>query len=170
VTQTIRQRATGDQSAWASICILLRHIWPGHILRSRVGLGARVALGMRALTVSIALFAVLGVGHVLPAFHFALVAHRVCAEHGELLHESAAAAEPSRPSNDVSFVAREVPSHEHEHCGVLALPSSLALPASFGAVFCRITNDDAASAASRPLLAHVGIDLLSYAPKLAPPA
>jgi hypothetical protein len=128
-----------------------------------------VAAGLRALAVSLALFAVLGVGHVLPAFHFALVAHRVCAEHGELLHGSEALAKPSAPESDVSLVAREIGGHDHEHCGVLALPSTLAVPASFAAVFCRIPNDDAAAAASRARVAHVGIDLLSYAPKLAPP-
>ena len=43
---------------------------------------------LRAGAASIALFALVGVGHILPAFHFALVAHRVCAEHGELIHEA----------------------------------------------------------------------------------
>jgi hypothetical protein len=148
VTQTLRQ--------WSAWC--------------RVALAFHVARMVRASATGLALFALLGVGHVLPAFHFALVAHRVCAEHGELVHESATAVEPSTPTSDVALVAGEAASHEHEHCGVLALPGSFALPASPAAPFDFVSGEDAIDAPGRALAAHVGIDLLSLAPKLPPPA
>lgn len=137
---------------------------------SAVGLPGPARL--RAAFASIALFALLGIGHVLPALHFALVAHRICAEHGELLHEAAPA-----PSVDLGsrssvpeLAAGQHAAHEHDHCGVLALPGS------FGAAPCAAWREPSApsesvacaSSGERP--AHVGIALLLRAPKLAPPA
>jgi hypothetical protein len=131
---------------------------------------SRAARALRVASASIALFALLGIGHILPAFHFALVAHRVCSEHGELLHEAAPPARAAARSRDVSLVAGEEAAHEHEHCGVLALPGSLAVPVSSAATFELVSSDAAAGSPGRASSAHVGIALLSYAPKLAPPA
>ncbi len=142
---------------------------------------------LRCSAVSIALFVLLGIGHVLPALHFALVAHRVCAEHGELLHEAplqAAAgqgvaghgalrsSQPSAPAPaEVSLVASGgTGAHDHEHCGVLALPGSLGAPEALTSAACLLPAGWAASLPGHERAAHVYIALLAYAPKLAPPA
>jgi hypothetical protein len=131
---------------------------------------------LRAGAASIALFALVGVGHVLPAFHFALVAHRVCAEHGELIHEGGserAKAERSlkaaAPEEGASVLQRSATVHEHEHCGVSAAPLTPGVaPRARADAFTLIARElDAAT--GRAAEAHVGIQLLAYAPKLAPP-
>ena len=122
---------------------------------------------LRRCAASIALFALLGVGHVLPALHFALVVHRVCAAHGELLHLAPTAEAPSR-SGDVSLIPRAV--SEHEQCGVLAMPGLPALPASAPEIARPTHTAQSWVVLGRALTAHVGIDVLSYAPKRAPPA
>ena len=130
-------------------------------------------IGRRSAAAFIALFALLGVGHVLPALHFSLVAHRICVEHGELLHQlrheagSAPAAE-SR-SSELELVPGQHAGHEHEHCGVLALPGSAGLPPS--ASWRERPEDEASLPAGvgGERTAHGGIALLRYAPKLAPP-
>jgi hypothetical protein len=123
---------------------------------------------LRASAASLTLFVLVGVGQVLPIFHFALVAHSVCAEHGELVHEAAPSA-PVPRSEVPALVAGGEVGHQHEHCGVLALTRSLAIPA-----FAPSQASPPASWAALPVAgagrsAHVGIALLSYAPKLAPP-
>jgi hypothetical protein len=124
---------------------------------------------LRLGALSLALFAAVGVAQILPALHFALVVHRVCAEHGELLHESAPVARQVAPAETSSVVARDGVSHEHEHCGVLAASESSAalVPAAS-----HVTAPSAAGASvglGRARAAHVRIALLAYAPKLAPP-
>jgi hypothetical protein len=141
---------------------------------------------------SIALFALLGVGHVLPVLHFALVAHCICAEHGELLHEEllheaapvrwarADAQEASPPSVPEPFfssarahqsvIAGHYAQHEHDHCGVLALSGSFGVAHSAAWREPSAPSASLASASLRERPAHVGIALLLRAPKLAPPA
>jgi len=131
--------------------------------------GLRGLAWLRATAASFALFALLGVGHVLPALHFALVAHRICAQHGELLHEAEPASAAESRSSVRELVVGQHAEHEHEHCGVLALPGSFALPPSAtGRAPCP-AGEPIASAEHGKLAAHVGIALLLYAPKLAPP-
>ena len=123
----------------------------------------------RSAAACIALFALLGVGHVLPALHFSLVAHRICAEHGELLHGAASAPAAASRSSELQLVTDQHAGHEHEHCGVLALPGSTGLPPS---AFWREPPEVEVSLAVGVVgerTAHVGIALLRYAPKLAPP-
>jgi hypothetical protein len=127
----------------------------------------RRSTALRLCAASIALFALIGVGHVLPAFHFALVVHRVCAAHGELLHLAPTAQAPSH-SGDVSLIQRAV--NQHERCGVLAMPGLPALPASAPEVARAADTAESRIVLGRALAAHVGIDVLSYAPKRAPPA
>jgi len=137
---------------------------------------------LRALAVAVCLL--LGVGHVLPALHFAFVAHRVCAEHGELLHSSGAAELASAhgaragsaregsatPAHPASIFAGNGAAHEHKHCDALALPGSV------GAAVATRTSASVLPAAWEAHLpgqaraAHVDVALLLYAPKLAPPA
>ena len=123
---------------------------------------------LRLGAVSLVLFAALGVSQVLPALHFALVVHRVCAEHGELVHESASVAPEVAPA-EAAIVARDGVSHEHEHCGVLATPGSFAVlvPAAAQAAAPGATELEVGFGCARA--AHVRIALLDYAPKLAPP-
>jgi len=116
-------------------------------------------------------------------FHFALVAHRICAEHGELLHE--AAPEPSAEAGSRSdvpelvllsarapqpVVAGRHAGHEHDHCGVLALPGSFGTAPSAAWREPSAPSESVACASPGARPAHVGIALLLRAPKLAPPA
>lgn len=137
---------------------------------------------LRSSAVAIALFVLLGIGHVLPALHFALVAHRVCAEHGELLHDASPrdatvqrALRSSRPSAPTTLgvllvAAGGADRHEHEHCGVLALPGSLGAPEALPSAACRLPAVRTTSLPGHERAAYAYIALLSYAPKLAPPA
>jgi hypothetical protein len=123
---------------------------------------------LRLGAVSLAVFAWLGVAQLAPALHFALVVHRVCAEHGELLHEAAAPARAAAPAKAGVSAGNDV-GHEHEHCGVLATTGSLAQLAAPSAK--PAPGASARAAALRGArTAHVRIALLSFAPKLAPPA
>ena len=131
--------------------------------------GPRGLEWLRAAAASVALFALLGVGHVLPALHFALIAHRICAEHGELVHELAAAPAVASRSSVPEVAVGERSAHEHEHCGVLALTSSSAPPLSEAASLPARDGEPSGSDVPAALSAHVGIELLLYAPKLAPP-
>ena len=123
---------------------------------------------LRLGAVSLVLFAALGVAQVLPALHFALVVHRVCAEHGELVHEPASVAREAAPV-EASVVARDGVSHEHEHCEVLAAPGSFAalVPAAAEAAAPGALSFSVGFGRARA--AHMRIALLAYAPKLAPP-
>jgi hypothetical protein len=127
----------------------------------------------------------LGVGHVLPALHFAFVAHRVCAEHGELLHSgdlpssdlptgrlySEDGAEPSSEDN----VAQDGidpgggAGHEHEHCDTPALPGSTVAVLAGRDVAHLLPAAWASRLSAQARAAHVDVALLLYAPKLAPP-
>lgn len=133
-------------------------------------IGRRGLEWLRATAASVALFALLGVGHLLPALHFALVAHRICAEHGELVHEAAPAPVVAERSSGPELVVGEHAAHEHEHCGVLALSGSPAVALSATGRELRSAGEPIASDRHGELCAHVGIALLLYAPKLAPPA
>ncbi len=124
---------------------------------------------LRLCAASLALFALVGIGQLLPAFHFALVAHTLCPEHGELLHESAAPVRTAFPGVP-SALAGSGGAHEHEHCGVLALPGTFASPAA-AAPGCELAPAPSLVAIpGRWRAAHVHTALLSYAPKLPPPA
>lgn len=142
---------------------------------------ARTTSRSRALTLlAWLLCALLGPGPALPALHFALVAHRVCVEHGVLEHVDADAGLASRESpelysTDASRAPRvasgsaDMDSHGHDACGVAGVASSVAfLPAARVAVAAQ--HFHAPPAPSGAERAHQGIALLSYAPKLAPPA
>jgi hypothetical protein len=116
---------------------------------------------------SLVLFLMVGVGHVLPAFHFARVAHRICGEHGELVHEVAATSAPPREADGPALVATDG-GHEHEHCGVAAVTGSgVAIAASTSSVAMSLESVELGPGSEH--CAHVGIALLAYAPKLAPP-
>jgi hypothetical protein len=127
---------------------------------------------LRVAATSIALFALLGIGHVLPALHFALVAHRICAEHGELLHDAAPepSAEAASRSSVPELAAGQHAGHEHDHCGVLALPGSFGAAPSAAWREPSAPSEPVADASAGERPAHVGIALLMRAPKLAPPA
>lgn len=140
-------------------------------------------MSFRLAAASIALFAMLGIGHVLPALHFALVAHRICAEHGELLHEAApqppAESRSSTPEESSwgsaraaqpAVVAGGHAGHEHDHCGVLALPDSFGTAPSAAWREPVAPGEPVACASPGERPAHVGIALLLRAPKRAPPA
>jgi hypothetical protein len=126
---------------------------------------------LRATAASLTLFVLVGIGQVLPVFHFALVAHSVCAEHGELVHEAAPRAQgpQSETPDGPALVAGGDVGHQHEHCGVLALARALAIPAAARPEPPPPTSWAELQVAGAERSAHVGIALLSYAPKLAPP-
>jgi hypothetical protein len=118
----------------------------------------------------LALFLLVGLQQVLPALHFTLVAHRLCADHGELLHEAGGDERlPLASSPEVALVSADAAGHEHEHCGVLALPPSLAALEKVGGAVALLPAPWALCLPDTERAAHVDIALLSYAPKLAPP-
>jgi hypothetical protein len=135
-------------------------------------LAAQPTTRSRSLAAWVALVVLLGVGHVLPALHFLFVAHHLCAEHGELVDaatESVGRAREKAP-NQASVDAGSADGHSHEHCGVLAVVAAPALPVASSSVTQRLPAAEAVSVAAGARAAHVGIQLLLYAPKLAPPA
>jgi hypothetical protein len=123
---------------------------------------------LRLAAASVALFASVGVTQVVPALHFALVVHRLCVEHGELVHE-AREAHPAPPAVP-SVLAVDGADHEHEHCGVLAAPSSFAALVPRAAEGQTPAPPGLLAALVPARAAHETIALLAYAPKLAPPA
>jgi hypothetical protein len=135
-------------------------------------LAAQPCRRSRSLAAWVALVVLLGVGHVVPALHFLLVAHHLCAEHGELVDATAEHVERAREKapNQVSVDAGSAAAHSHEHCGVLALAPTPASPAAVLGGVQRLPVAEVASSAGYAHAAHVGIELLLYAPKLAPPA
>lgn len=120
-----------------------------------------------------ALLALLGVVHIAPALHFAAVRHQLCAEHGQLHHGdgSDVRAEAVRDSSGDPAASQSAPwvEHEHEHCSALAAgcPRALA-PASSSSewAWARRTLSGALAADTS---AKPSVELLCYAPKLAPP-
>ena len=137
------------------------------------------AIQLRCRAISVALCVLLGLGHVLPALHFAFVAHRVCAEHGELLHSDGgtelasthpAPARLAAPALPDSFSPGNGAAHEHEHCDTLALPGSVGAAVAARATACLLPAAWEARLPGQARVAHVDVELLLYAPKLAPPA
>jgi hypothetical protein len=122
----------------------------------------------------IALLVLLGVGHTAPALHVLFVAHRVCAEHGELVDAAATGeSEPApraQPDATASIRAAEGAAHTHEHCGVLGFWRVLGAPAAPRRFAGLLPAAAVASVAGEARAAHVDIALLLYAPKLAPPS
>lgn len=139
-----------------------------------------------------ALCALLGPGPALQALHFSLVQHRICPEHGELLHVALdEAGDASEASAVASGSVRAAPlaaagvsgseasaaqgggggttdSHDHDACGVSVLGSVAAVwPAVATTVVALAERGEPGRAGAER--AHVGIALLHYAPKLEPP-
>jgi hypothetical protein len=129
----------------------------------------------------------LGPGPALPALHFALVQHRICPEHGELLHvgnaAEAAPASPVSARDPAQAGAAEgsaeagarigadragLDEHGHEVCGLSGVAGNLALlPAR--AHSDTLPATPAAQLSPSAERAHVRVALLRYAPKLPPP-
>jgi hypothetical protein len=118
------------------------------------------------------LLVVLGVGYLVPALHFTLVQHEICAEHGELRHSDALAgtSERAAPSQASSLQDAVRVEHEHEHCAVLVTSSLRAISPSRSAAVLEPDPRGFVSELSRADTAHASLDLLFYAPKLAPPS
>lgn len=123
---------------------------------------------------ALALCAVFGLAQALPVLHFALVAHQLCAEHGQLEHVEAGQAaavhgnEGQPGSSEVQLVGSASESHAHDHCGVIASGHGHGLRLA-SAQGCLRTPWYSAAEPSAAQHAHASIALLSYAPKLAPP-
>ncbi len=119
----------------------------------------------------------LGVGHVLPALHFVFVAHRVCAEHGELLHSGdlPSGGKTELLSKDIELLSNDSivqdsgAAHEHEHCDTPALPGSIGADLAARGAAGLLPAAWASRLPGQARAAHVDIALLLYAPKLAPP-
>jgi len=139
-----------------------------------------------------ALCALLGPGPALEALHFSLVQHRICPEHGELLHVSSAdASDVGSEEGSAASGTRRAPlaaestsahgasvaqgaggdttdSHEHDACAVSVLGSVAVWPAAATTVAALAELGGPPRAGTER--AHVGIALLHYAPKLEPPS
>jgi hypothetical protein len=123
---------------------------------------------------ALALSAVFGLSQVLPALHFVLVAHQLCAEHGELVHAHAgqSSAHPSEEhtaSSEQQLVRAAGESHAHDHCSVVGSGHAhgLRLASPQGCLRAPSYLEAELGSARR---AHSSIALLAYAPKLAPPS
>jgi hypothetical protein len=167
---------------------------------SRVKPVAQPPARSRSLIAWLALGLLIGVGHVVPAWHFLFVAHHLCAEHGELVDsvatdsDAAAPAERAETSREkaggferaaegekaangaavaVSATGARISSgagaHSHEHCEVFAVTRAAPAlaPAPTPAQWLPAVELSPSEGKARE--AHVDIDLLHYAPKLAPP-
>ncbi|MET0413557.1 MAG: hypothetical protein ABW217_19775 [Polyangiaceae bacterium] len=123
---------------------------------------------------ALALSAVFGLAQVLPVLHFVLVAHQLCAEHGELVHadagqDAAHASEQHAASSEAQLVGAAGESHAHDHCGVVGSGHAhgVRLTSPQGCL-CAPSYLEAELSSARS--AHSSIALLAYAPKLAPPS
>lgn len=130
---------------------------------------------MRVLVqaLAFALLALVGAEYALPGLHFASVKHQICAEHGELEHAELAPSslhdDVDRPSTPAVFGSAGAAQHAHDSCSVWTMSASSALvdrgrgePPVMGPET-RPTSAVGQAAAKR------SVDVLSYAPKLAPP-
>lgn len=125
--------------------------------------------------IALALSAVFGLAQVLPVLHFVLVAHQLCAEHGELVHAEAGQApaahadESHAASSEARLVAAASESHAHDHCGVVISGHAHGVRLVSPRVCLHASSYlEAALGSARP--GHSSIALLAYAPKLAPPS
>lgn len=114
---------------------------------------------------------VLGAGYLVPALHFTLIEHELCAEHGALEHRGAQAvhAERAVASQSAGLEAAASVEHEHEHCAVLATSSQRATSTARSAIAVAPAPLTPVSSVSPAEFAHPSLELLAYAPKLAPP-
>jgi hypothetical protein len=102
--------------------------------------------------------------------HLLLSRHVVCGEHGELVHEHAAARhEPARSADD-EVVPDGPTAHAHEHCAVLATATRAAALAPGSETSCVVAARPLVVALTFvPRFAPLGRAVLSYAPKQSPP-
>jgi hypothetical protein len=116
--------------------------------------------------------ALLVVGQLTALFHFALVQHDVCSDHGELMHAGDA------PAAAAAAIAREplaVPGDAdhglaHEHCNSLARPSESAAVADAAAGFAIVAPPEGRQAVnSYAARARSRLTALVVAPKQSPP-
>ena len=114
----------------------------------------------------------LSAGYLVPSLHFAIVEHELCAEHGQLHHaedpalsDSSFAAAPA--SKAAPSVERE---HDHDHCGAFTTVSSRATSAGRSTLGFELSFQIAVAPPLDADAAHRSLELLSYAPKLAPPS
>jgi hypothetical protein len=120
--------------------------------------------------------ALIAAGPSLSALHFARVRHRLCLEHGQLehvdVHEGATPSvtreRPAGPALSQDGSPSDLDAHSHDACAVTA-PGSLVAVFSRLAALALLAVCASALGAARARRAHVGIPLLRYAPKLAPP-
>ena len=103
--------------------------------------------------------------------HEATTRHVRCAEHGELIHGNATAANTADPARDT--VVRELPaaaSHDHEHCSLTsAMRESRVVPRAPVIVPVTVPIGELAVALPRVVAARGG-GLFRTAPKTSPPA
>lgn len=117
------------------------------------------------------LLVALAVGYVVPALHFGLVQHELCAEHGELRHGSVHSLDVARTSAHPVPAADSAPAFadEHEHCAVIATSPTAAANVPPPTSVPALATETSPGSLCRAELAHVSLALLLYAPKLAPP-
>jgi len=147
----------------------------------------------RSLTAWLALGLLIGVGHVVPALHFLFVAHHLCAEHGELVDAADSVATDSVATDSVATdsvatrdqaakgaaiavsdagarISSGAGAHSHEHCEVFAVTRAAPALAPVPSLAQLLPAVELSPSEGKAREAHVDIDLLHYAPKLAPPA
>jgi hypothetical protein len=120
---------------------------------------------LRGLASSFAAF--LAIVHLFALFHFALVPHRVCAEHQHLEHASHGldTADSRAPFPEVRGASDE-PAHDHCLSSGVRDEPSLPMPTEHVQADCCPATGPSFAESSGPL---VDTDILSIAPKQSPP-
>jgi hypothetical protein len=112
--------------------------------------------------------ALLASDHVLPALHYALVAHELCPEHGVLEHVSGEVRERAHHENEQAFAQSSANADAHGHCdSVPASPPRSSSVATFDAAFVPATGVREPVSCVSP--AVFAADVIAFAPKQSPP-
>lgn len=131
----------------------------------------RAAYALARTALALALLALFGASHALPALHFAAIAHELCAEHG-VLHHADSAAETHEHAEDAPALgvrAGNAAEHEHEHCCSAGTSTQQAVQLHTPATSVLALARRATTAPADCDAAKSSVAVLRYAPKLAPP-
>lgn len=107
--------------------------------------------------------------HGLASFHQALTAHEVCAEHGDLVHETSTHAGPVALGSGVGVEQGASAEEDHHHCGAVPAAPTRA-PVVAGSETVSAPPLALARASKSFEGAAPSADVLTYAPKQSPPA
>ena len=110
-------------------------------------------------------------GQALGTLHYVVVRHVVCAEHGELIHESASVHQAARTQSGPDAALRaSSAAHAHDHCGLLARANDERPALATASAVSPSPNFAYTSLSDSVELVRSSADILLFAPKQSPPA